>query len=93
MNFIEEHWGDLIGLLLLYTGIALAVMAAFVAPGSQPLTHLGESLVLAGMGVLKLRGKNGASHEARSQTAAAGSTPAASPPAAAAGRVSAKERR
>lgn len=58
MRFIEEHWGDLIGLLLLYTGIALALCAATRLEGAQAVTHLGESLVLAGMGVLRFRGKS-----------------------------------
>lgn len=57
-EFIESHWGDLIGLLLLYTGICIALWAACV-PAAQVASHLGESLVLAAMGILKLRG-NGA---------------------------------
>ena len=60
-HFIETHWGDLIGLLLLYTGILLALLAAVYQPSAQPITHLGESLVLAAMGVLRFRGKNGPS--------------------------------
>lgn len=60
-NFIETHWGDLIGLLLLYTGILLALLAAVYKPNAEPIAHLGESLVLAGMGVLKFRGKSGPS--------------------------------
>ncbi|MGH9816028.1 MAG: hypothetical protein ACRD5F_06450 [Candidatus Acidiferrales bacterium] len=67
-DFIEIHWGDLIGLLLLYTGIAIVVWAACAA-SSQALSHLGESLVLAAMGVLKLRG-------IERKTAAGGSTSA-----------------
>jgi hypothetical protein len=89
MNFIEEHWGDLIGLLLLYSGIALALAAALMQPGAQPLTHLGESLVLAGMGVLKLRGKNGAAHAAHSGGAA---THAPAPPEQVPAKDAAKER-
>lgn len=57
MRFIENHWGDLIGLLLLYTGVVLALLSATHLSNAQPVTHLGESLVLAGMGVLKLRGR------------------------------------
>lgn len=56
-EFIESHWGDLIGLLLLYTGIAIALWAA-CAPAVQVASHLGESLVLAAMGILKLRGSD-----------------------------------
>ena len=85
MRFIEEHWGDLIGLLLLYTGIVLALFAAAQLNGAQTVTHLGESLVLAGMGVLKLRGKSDTNgnhksdkqgHGAPGETAAIGPGPA-----------------
>lgn len=58
-EFIESHWGDLIGLLLLYTGICIALWAACV-PAAQVASHLGESLVLAAMGILKLRGNGSA---------------------------------
>lgn len=54
-TFIEAHWGDLIGLLLLYTGVSLVLWATCTA-AVEPAKHLGESLVLAAMGVLKLRG-------------------------------------
>ncbi len=46
-EFIECHWGDLIALLVLYTGIAMAMLF--------PESHMGESLALAGMAALKLR--------------------------------------
>ena len=46
-EFVESHWGDLIALLVLYTGIAMGILF--------PQSHLGESLVLAGMAALKLR--------------------------------------
>jgi hypothetical protein len=46
-DFIESHWGDLIALLVLYTGIAMVVLF--------PSSHMGESLALAGMAALKLR--------------------------------------
>jgi len=58
MRFLENHWGDLIGLLLLYTGVGLVLISATHLGSAQPVSHLGESLVLAGMGVLRLRGKN-----------------------------------
>ena len=54
-EFIESHWGDLVGLLLLYTGIGIVLWGA-CTPAAQMVSHLGESLVLAAMGVLKLRG-------------------------------------
>lgn len=46
-EFLETHWGDLVALLVLYTGITLAVLV--------PDSHIGESLALAGMAALKLR--------------------------------------
>jgi hypothetical protein len=78
MRFMEEHWGDLIGLLLLYTGIALALFAAGSLGGAQSITHLGESLVLAGMGVLKLRGKSESNgHHRREEQRQNAASPAA----------------
>lgn len=84
MRFIEDHWGDLIGLLLLYTGVVLALLSTTHLGNAQPVTHLGESLVLAGMGVLKLRGRTESdehpsakerSNDARSEAAAGGARP------------------
>jgi hypothetical protein len=72
-EFVESHWGDLIGLLLLYTGITIALWAACV-PAAQVASHLGESLVLAAMGILKLRGNGGAPRPDRS--ASPGEAPA-----------------
>jgi len=46
-GWIDAHWGDLIALLVLYTGILMAIL--------QLGGHLPESLVLAGMAGLKLR--------------------------------------
>ncbi len=46
-EFLETHWGDLVALFVLYTGIFLAVLI--------PSSHIGESLALAGMAALKLR--------------------------------------
>lgn len=60
-DFIGRHWGDFIGLALLYTGVFLVFYAAVYLGGNQSVDHLGESLVLAAMGILKLRNnpKNG----------------------------------
>ena len=43
MRFIEDHWGDLIGLLLLYTGVVLALLSATQCTWFQPPTMLRES--------------------------------------------------
>lgn len=54
-EWVDSHWGDMIGLLVMYTGVFLVVKGWGA--------HTGEALVLAGMGVLKLKtpnGKNGA---------------------------------
>ena len=65
-EFIETHWGDLVGLLLLYTGIGIVLWSA-CSTSTQVAAHLGESLVLAAMGVLKLRGNGGDRREAVSE--------------------------
>jgi hypothetical protein len=49
-DFIGRHWGDFVGLLILYTGVALILWAA--APDGK---QTGQALVLAAMGILKLR--------------------------------------
>lgn len=77
-EFIESHWGDLIGLLLLYTGITIALWAACV-PAAQVASHLGESLVLAAMGILKLRGNGSSPRPDRQDPPGSGATP--TPPA------------
>lgn len=75
-EFIESHWGDLIGLLLLYTGITIALWAACV-PAAQVASNLGESLVLAAMGILKLRANGSALRADRSASPGAASAPPA----------------
>ena len=59
-DWIDQRWGDLVAMLILYTGIFIMVKGW----GG----HIGESLVLAGMAGLKLRtpqngnGANGTTH-------------------------------
>jgi hypothetical protein len=76
-DFVETHWGDLIGLLLLYTGITIALWAACV-PAAQVASHLGESLVLAAMGILKLRGIGDTPRGVKSESQQHAAAPAAS---------------
>jgi hypothetical protein len=51
-DFIEAHFGDSIGLYILHLGITLVIVAAVW--NLQRVDQIGESLVLAAMGVLKL---------------------------------------
>lgn len=73
-EFVESHWGDLIGLLLLYTGITIALWAACV-PAAQVASNLGESLVLAAMGILKLRGNGSGPRPDSPGPSGSGATP------------------
>jgi hypothetical protein len=64
-KFIERHFGDSIGLYLLHLGIGLIILGD-VFHQMEQVGHVGESLILAAMGVLKLKsipapnGTNGA---------------------------------
>ena len=63
-TFAERHWGDVVGLLILYSGVLLVLCAPFYGTHSTvSITGLGNSLVVAGVGLLKLRtnpkGENG----------------------------------
>jgi hypothetical protein len=51
-RFIEQHWGDLIALHLLYLGIAIIIL--FHA--DEHIAHVGEGLVLTGMATLRFKG-------------------------------------
>ena len=68
-SFVKRHWGDVIGLILVGSGVLLQFVAWIViivlfVKGFEPdkLTHislgvtgLGNSLVLTGVGILKLK--------------------------------------
>jgi len=54
LDFIERHWGDLISILVLYTGIGLYILKAIYGIDSG-IDHLGEALVMAALVGLKLR--------------------------------------
>lgn len=65
-DFIDEHFGDSIGLYILHLGIALIILAG-VFPEMTAVNQIGQSLVLAAMGVLKLTrpaNGNGNGHDA-----------------------------
>lgn len=53
-DFLTRHWGDSIGLYLLHLGVILILISG-VYPNLAPAEHLGESFVLTGVGMLKLR--------------------------------------
>lgn len=56
-EFVDAHFGDSIGLYILHLGIALVIIGAVWS--MQRVDQIGESLVLAAMGVLKLTKPNG----------------------------------
>lgn len=53
-DFLTRHWGDSIGLYLLHLGVVLILIAG-IYPNLSPAEHLGESFILTGVGMLKLR--------------------------------------
>jgi|SRR6185437_9525910 len=57
-DFVEAHFGDSIGLYILHLGIGLIILAG-VFPEMTHVDQIGQSLVLAAMGVLKLTRTNG----------------------------------
>jgi hypothetical protein len=60
-DFITRHFGDSIGFYLLHLGVALFIIGGFYKELSD-VQHIGESFILTGIGMLKLRyiPKNGA---------------------------------
>lgn len=52
-EFVEKHFGDSIGLYILHLGIALVILGG-VWPDMTQVSQIGQSLILAAMGVLKL---------------------------------------
>ena len=58
-DFCSRHWGDVVGLLLLLMGVMLEVFHAFAILKWQAqlsgIHELSNGLVLAAMGILKLR--------------------------------------
>jgi hypothetical protein len=54
-TFLENHWGDLIGLLILYTGIFML----YTSLGNPLVSQNGAALILGAMVALKMRPTNG----------------------------------
>lgn len=58
-DFVGRHWGDVVGLFILGTGVALELIHAYaIVKWNAQLSGIRElsaSLVLAAMGILKLR--------------------------------------
>lgn len=54
-SFLENHWGDLIGLLILYTGIFML----YTSLGNPLVSQNGAALILGAMVALKMRPTNG----------------------------------
>ena len=52
-TFITTHFGDSIGLVLLYTGIGLLIMSGFYSQ-LQQVGQVAQSLIMTAIGVLKL---------------------------------------
>jgi len=81
-DFVGERWGDSIGLYLIHVGIALIILAG-VYPQLKDIGHVGESFILTGVGVLKLKyvPKNGNNNEPPTLPAPTPSPPANPTPA------------
>ena len=58
-DFLGRHWGDVVGLIILFTGVVLEIGHAIAIVKWQAqlsgIHELSASLVLAAMGILKLR--------------------------------------
>lgn len=51
-DFIDRHWGDICALYLLHLGVAIIV----IFHNDSDVSHIGESLVLAGMATMRFKG-------------------------------------
>ncbi len=71
-DFIERHWGDYVGLLLIFTGVALVVLGGVIELQTDKnlaqIYGLGGALVTTGVGLLKLRGNPKADTTERTET-------------------------
>ncbi len=56
-SFIREKWGDTVGLVVLFLGVGLVLLAPFykASPDVISVSATGQSLILAGATMLKLR--------------------------------------
>ncbi len=77
-SFLERYWGDCVGLYLISGGVALVMIASVftAATDVDAIRHVGETLIVGGMGVLKLRPnpKNGGNNNAGKGANVPGST-------------------
>ncbi len=59
-DFIERHWGDYVGLILIFAGIGLTILGGIIYLNTdkslEQFYSLGGALVTTGVGLLKLRG-------------------------------------
>jgi hypothetical protein len=59
-DFIERHWGDYVGLLLIFTGVGMVSTGGFIELSTGKELHViyaqGGGLITTGVGLLKLRG-------------------------------------
>jgi predicted phage tail protein len=55
--FIHYRWGDSVGLYLIHMGVALVIGSIWVpaTPDADKIAQMGYSLVLTGVGMLKLK--------------------------------------
>ena len=53
-DFVSRHWGDSIGLYMIHLGIVLTVVGGFYTQLGS-VQHVGESFILTGVGMLKLK--------------------------------------
>ena len=53
-DFVTRHWGDSVGFYLLHFGVVLIALGGFYKEIAS-LEHLGESFVLTGVAMLKLK--------------------------------------
>lgn len=49
LSFCERHWGDLLALYLIHFG----VVVIWAAHGDTDISHVGESFILLGAGLLR----------------------------------------
>ena len=58
MSFIDSHWGDLVALLVLFTGLAVSFAAAIYKLDTN-LATMGQALATGALLGLKLRTPQG----------------------------------
>lgn len=53
-DFVSRHWGDSIGLYMLHMGILLVILGGLYSQLAD-VAHVGESFILTGVGMLRLK--------------------------------------